>query len=201
MIDGIVKALQKLGFTFKNPAIEEILAGIPSVVAIETRFYTVLTRIDLKRLKQEGKPYLELFRKLVTENYQKNRVSDIEVYTNAYFKAILDQIGVDVKFSQELIKPHRKAIFDYYLKEKDALIHHFIAVFMDEVSKNAGTLRQVDLMYVHFVFNKAQNGCIAKCNKVFAENPHIEDVCKSFASLIKAMKLVQSSVESFVQTK
>lgn len=191
MIDGIVKALQQLGFTFKNPRIEEVLGDIPSVVNIDTRLFTVLTRINLKRLKQEGKPYLAMFRKLINENYQKNRVSDIEIYTNAYFKAILDQI--DVKISKELIKPYRKAIFDYYLKEKDALINHFLEVFFDEISKNVGNIRQVDLMFVVFIFNKAQKGCIDKCNAVYNENRHIEDICINLAGFIKALKDAQDS--------
>lgn len=193
MIDGIVKALQQLGFTFKNPKIEEILGDMPTVVNIDTRLYTLLTRINIKRLKQEGKPYLDMFRRLITENYQKNRVSDIEIYTNAYFKVILDQI--DVKLSNKAIKPYRKAIFDYYLKEKDALIYQFLEAFFDEVSKNTGNLRHVDLMYVIFVFNKAQLGCIEKCNAVYAENRHIESICTSFAGFIKATKDAQSLVK------
>lgn len=191
MLDGIVKSLQELGFTFKNPEIDDILSDNPSVAGIDIRFYTLLARINLKRLKQEGKPYLDYFRKLITENYQRNRNPDMEVYTNAYFKAILDQINV--KISKDAMKPYRKAIFDYYLKEKDALNYHFIDVFLDEVSKNVGTLRQVDLIYIYYVFNKAQNECRARCDQVFEDNRHIEEVCKNFATFVKSTKEIQDS--------
>lgn len=191
MVDGIVKSLQQLGFTFKNPEIDDILSDSPIVAGLDIRFYTLLARINLKRLKQEGKSYLDYFRKLITENYHRNRVPDMEIYITAYFKAILDQI--DVKISKDAMKPYRKALFDYYLKEKDALNYHFIDVFLDDVSKNVGSLRQVDLIYIYYVFNKAQNECRARCDQVFEENRHIEDVCKSFASFVKETKDIQDS--------
>lgn len=182
MLDGIVKSLQKLGFTFKNEAIDDILSENPSVMAVESRFLAVLSRLNLKRLKQEGKPYLDSFRKLITENYQMHRISDIEIYTNAYFKAILDQI--DVKITKKMMEPYRKPIFEYYLKEKDAMIYQLIEVFMDEVCRNGGSLRSVDMLYVYSVFTKAHSSCSVKCDQVYAENRQIDVVCQDFAKFI-----------------
>lgn len=192
MLDGVVKALQQLGFTFKNPAIDDILSENESLIAVETRFMTSMARCNIKRLKQEGRPYLDLFRKLITEYYKMNRLSDIDIYTNAYFKAILDQI--DIKINKELkdsLKPYRKAIFEYYLKEKDALIQHFIESFLDEISKNIGNLKQIDIFYIYYVFKKCHAGCALKCDQVYAENRHIDDVCKSLATFISIYKKQQ----------
>lgn len=83
MIDGLVYYLQEIGFTFKNPSeIREIVFKNSSVLPIDFRFFQLLSRINLKRLNREGRPYLDYFRKLVTDSYQRNRVPDMEIFLN-----------------------------------------------------------------------------------------------------------------------
>lgn len=189
MTDGVVKSLQKLGFTFKNPAIFEIVFNNPSVTPIDYRFFQLMCRINLKRLNREGRPYLDYFRKLVTENYHKNRVPDMNIFLNVYFKSILDQI--DVKIGKDKMKPFRAVFLEHFLRDKDNLTFQFIDLFLDEVSKNSRTLRQTKLMNVCYVLAKAHNEW-RTYQVTFENHQMMKKVYKSFAAFIKTMKDIQT---------
>lgn len=182
MLGGIVTSLQELGVVFKNADIDDVVTEYPSVMAMEHRFISFLTRLNFKRLKKEGKPFLDVLRKLITDNYQMHRISDMEIYTNAFFKAILDQIGI--KIPKKMMESYWNPIFAFYLKERDALIYEFIEIFLDHISKNVGNLRSIDVLHVLSIFLDARESCRAICFQVYEDNRDIDVVCEDFVKFI-----------------